>query len=125
MGGNGSGSRKSAWEEGGRRETEAARSEAPPRRVRLRREKDGKETETGVYEEPAVGATRRTTATARRPWRMGGGHGAMIGTGQLEGEGVAELVRGNKSADVQQKAQREGSSFLFLFFYCLIEAHFF
>lgn len=79
LGGNGSGSGKSAWEDGGDSETESARSEAPPRRVRLRREKDGKEKEMGVSAALEDGARRTTTRRRTRAavavdWR---GVGAM------------------------------------------------
>lgn len=68
LGGNGRGSGKRAWEEGGGRDTEAERSEAPPRRVRFRREKDGKEKATVVAASAVGGGWRgmRKKTTARR-----------------------------------------------------------
>ena len=69
MGGNGRGSGKRAWDEGGGRDTEAERSEAAPRRVRFRREKEGKEKATGVTAASAAGGGwmgRRKKTTARR-----------------------------------------------------------
>ena len=73
LAGNGRGSGKRAWDEGGGRDTEAERSEAPPRRVRFRREKDGKEKATGVAASAAGGGWmgRRKKMTARR--KRGGG----------------------------------------------------
>jgi hypothetical protein len=85
LGGNGSGRGKSASDEGCGRETEAARSEAPPRRVRMRREKGGKEKETGVSAAAAVGASAMRRRTARRLWRMGGGRAAITGSLELQG----------------------------------------
>jgi hypothetical protein len=93
LGGNGSGRGKSASDEGCGRETEAARSEAPPKRVRLRREKGGKE-ETGVSAAAAVGASAMSRRTARRLWRMGGGRAAMTGSLELEGRERKRLAEG-------------------------------
>jgi hypothetical protein len=86
--GKGRGSGKRAREEGGGRETEVARREAPPRRVRLRREKDGKEKATGlaVAIGVACGRRRRRTAATRRGVRGGGG-----AIGELEREGGGEV----------------------------------
>jgi len=84
LGGNGSGSGKSAWEEGGGSETESARSEAPPRRVRLRREKDGKENEMGVSAALEDGA-RTTTRRRRRGAAVSGARKRRWWTGEVVG----------------------------------------